>query len=256
MSKSKLHTPSAERMKVDVVRCATRFMVRDAISCSTTPELLSYLNKLRCTHNTETETSSIVKGINTIILSLFVFLLWKCTDLTDSRRCSKGNLQVWKISRQQLMHTETIIRLPSDKLIVWWSVGTRQVAPSWLLTYCMLRHTLILQWMRLVDLTMWWGNSVRQSRQLTSNISSHTTCSLRSAATAHSRYSELTLTLDLTVNVCRDHWHAEILPKSIHVSSLVLIAQVVFLLDRWHTHANSQMPLIALRMATASIGNE
>jgi len=123
----------------------------------------------------------------------------------------QGQFTVWKISRQQLMHTETITRLPSDRLIVWWSVGTGQVAPSKLLTYCML-NTLILQWMRLQDMTMWWGSSVRQSRQLTRNISSHTTCSLRSAATAHSRYSELTLTLDLKVNACRDHWHAEILP--------------------------------------------
>ena len=54
--------------------------------------------------------------------------------------------------------------------------------------------------------------------------------------------------------------HDEVLPYSICVPSLVLVAQVVFLLERGHIHRHTkpQMPLITLLMhqlLPAGVGN-
>jgi len=62
--------------------------------------------------------------------------------------------------------------------------------------------------------------------------------------------NHVTLTFD---HLTSSSMHAEVLPWSIRVPSLVLVAQVVFLSERRHTHIHtkSRTPLITLPRVTS-----
>ena len=102
-----------------------------------------------------------------------------------------------------------------------------------------IQHTVVVGWISVTCCEI-------TTRNCSSHIDMHT-----HAGSAFDHHMILTFDL-LTLGSL----HAERLPCTVCVPSLVLIVRVIFLLERGHTQRQSQMPLITQATASASVGDK